>query len=102
MAINNDLENQKAAVKELNEEYQALNDAIVSIASNITEATKETEYFDNATKRVAVKYSRDLTNATANLAKNNRELATLQEKQLNKTKLTEADKNFNTRPKLIK
>ena len=33
MAINNDLENQKAAVKELNEEYQALNDAIVSIAS---------------------------------------------------------------------
>ena len=91
MAINNDLENQKAAVKELNEEYQALNDAIVSIASNITEATKETEYFDNATKRVAVKYSRDLTNATANLAKNNRELATLQEKQLNKTKLTEAE-----------
>ena len=91
MAINDDLENQKAAVIELNEEYQALNEAIVSIASNITTATKETEYFDDATKRVAVKYSRDLTNATANLAKNNRELASLQEKQLNKTKLTEAE-----------
>ena len=91
MALNDDLEDQKKLIEELKAEYKALNNELLSIASQIAEATKETDFFNNAAKRVANTYQKDLTNATSNLAKNNRELATLQEKQLGNTKLTEAE-----------
>ena len=72
---------EKKAAEDLNKEYQLLNENLASVAGKISDLTKNTEFFDAATKKVADKFSRDLTNATNSLIRNNKELLLLQEKQ---------------------
>ena len=87
MASSDEINKQSEAVRKLNEEYQRLNSDLAGIASNISTLTKNTEFFDEATKKVANKFSGDLTKATNSLIRDNKELLLLQEKQTNNQKL---------------
>jgi hypothetical protein len=78
----------KKAAEELNKEYQLLNENLAGVASKISDLTKNTEFLDAATKKVAQKFSNDLTNATNSLIRNNKELLLLQEKQSKNIRLS--------------
>lgn len=88
MASPEELNKQKETVSELNQEYQELNSNLAGIAGAIATLTKNTEFFDEATRKVATKFSGDLTKATNSLIRDNKELLLLQEKQNKGQKLS--------------
>ena len=53
MATSDELNKSKNAAKELNAEFNAINNAITDLTSKLVVVVKETEGFDAATKRTA-------------------------------------------------
>lgn len=91
MATSDELNKSKNAAKELNAEFNAINNAITDLTSKLVVVVKETEGFDAATKRTANTFQKDLSKALDNVKKNNTEIAALQTKQLNNQKLSSAE-----------
>ena len=91
MATSDELDNASKAAKELNAEFNAINNALTDLTSKLIQVVETTEGFDAATKRTANTFQKDLSKALDNVKKNNTEIAALQTKQLNGAKLNASE-----------
>lgn len=87
MAAQDELNKASNAAKELQVEINAINNAVTALTSQLIEVVKNTEGFDDAAKRTANTFQKDLTKSLDNVKKNNEKILELQQKQLNGSKL---------------
>ena len=74
-----DLEGAKKSVEELREEFEASNVIFRDLSFTLQELAKDTQGFDEATKKVVKTYSNDLSKATEAIVKSNQNQLALQE-----------------------
>jgi hypothetical protein len=88
MASEEELNKAKNAAEELNAEFVSINEAIRSLAVDLSGAVAASQNLDENAKKVANKFSRDIANATSKIVKDNVELTNLQIKQAKQQDLT--------------
>tara|TARA_B110000879_G_scaffold208579_1_gene294434 strand:+ start:923 stop:2932 length:2010 start_codon:yes stop_codon:yes gene_type:complete len=91
MATSDELDNASKAAKELNAEFNAINNALTDLTSKLINVVETTEGFDAVTKRTANTFQKDLSKALDNVKKNNESIVELQTKQVNGAKLTASE-----------
>ena len=91
MATSDELDNASKAAKELNAEFNAINNALTDLTSKLIQVVETTEGFDAVTKRTANTFQKDLSKALDNVKKNNESIAELQTKQVNGAKLNASE-----------
>ena len=80
MATSDELDNASKAAKELNAEFNAINNALTDLTSKLINVVETTEGFDDVTKRTANTFQKDLSKALDNVKKNNESIVELQTK----------------------
>jgi len=79
-------------VDKVTDEVESLNNALGGIAGNIQKAVSETEFLDEAAKKTAKSFERDLVGALKAVAKSNTDIGVLQKKMVEGTKLDASER----------